>query len=77
MREWWNGIHKRLKISRRRAYGFESRLSYQIGFKVFTDAHGTVTAEEGDRYPLKPPRPALGPFDANGYDKGCSCRASG
>jgi len=44
---------------------------------VFTDAHGTVTAEEGDRYPLKPPRPALGPFDANGYDKGCSCRASG
>ena len=21
---WWNGIHRRLKISRRKAYGFES-----------------------------------------------------
>lgn len=26
-----------------------------IGFKVFMDAHNTVTVEEGDRYPLKPP----------------------
>jgi hypothetical protein len=30
MRGWWNGIHRRLKISRRKAYGFESRLSYQV-----------------------------------------------
>ena len=29
MREWWNGIHRRLKISRRKACGFESRLSHQ------------------------------------------------
>ena len=36
------------------------------GFKVFMDAHSTVTAEEGDRYPLKPPRPALGPIKAGG-----------
>ena len=28
MREWWNGIHSRLKICRRKAYGFESRLSH-------------------------------------------------
>ena len=26
-----------------------------IGLKVFMDAHSTVTAEEGDRYPLRPP----------------------
>jgi hypothetical protein len=30
-------------------------LDLNIGFKVFMDARGTVTAEEGDRYPLKPP----------------------
>ena len=46
------------------------------GFKVFMDARSTVTAKEGDRYPLKPPKPTLGPLDVNGYDKGCSCRAS-
>jgi hypothetical protein len=28
---------------------------------VFTDAHKPVTLEEGDRYPLRPPKPALGP----------------
>lgn len=28
----------------------------KLGFKVFMDARGTVTAEEGDRYPLKPPQ---------------------
>ena len=33
MREWWNGIHSRLKICRRRAYGFESRLSHQYQSK--------------------------------------------
>ena len=54
-RGWWNGIHRRLKISRRKAYGFESRLSYQFGSKVFMDAHGTVTAEE---WGSLPPRPA-------------------
>jgi hypothetical protein len=33
-----------------------SVLGYNIlGLKVFTDAHSTVTAEEGDRYPLGPP----------------------
>jgi len=26
-----------------------------FGLKVFTDAHDTVTVEEGDRYPLRPP----------------------
>ena len=26
-----------------------------VGLKVFTDAHDTVTVEEGDRYPLRPP----------------------
>jgi hypothetical protein len=28
---------------------------------VFMDAHKPVTLEEGDRYPLRPPKPALGP----------------
>ena len=28
MADWWNGIHRRLKISRRKPCGFESRLSY-------------------------------------------------
>ena len=31
------------------------------GLKVFMDAHSTVTAVEGDRYPLRPPKPTLGP----------------
>ena len=26
-----------------------------LGLKVFMDAHNTVTVEEGDRYPLRPP----------------------
>ena len=29
MREWWNGLHRRFKIFRLRACGFESHLSYQ------------------------------------------------
>ena len=33
----------------------------KFGLKVFMDAHSTVTAVEGDRYPLRPPKPALGP----------------
>ena len=33
----------------------------KLGLKVFMDAHSTVTAVEGDRYPLRPPKPALGP----------------
>jgi hypothetical protein len=28
---------------------------FNLGSKVFMDAHSTVTAEEGDRYPLEPP----------------------
>ena len=27
---WWNGIHRRLKISRRKAYGFESHPGHKI-----------------------------------------------
>ena len=30
--------------------------STNLGLKVFMDAHSTVTAEEGDRYPLVPPK---------------------
>ena len=29
--------------------------SPNLGLKVFMDAHDTVTVEEGDRYPLRPP----------------------
>ena len=29
---------------------------FNLGLKVFMDAHSTVTAEEGDRYPLGPPK---------------------
>ena len=29
---------------------------------MFTDAHSTVTAVDGDRYPIRPPEPALGPL---------------
>jgi hypothetical protein len=32
-----------------------SRSAKFLGLKVFMDAHSTVTAEEGDRYPLRPP----------------------
>ena len=31
------------------------RSTKELGLKVFTDAHNTVTVEEGDRYPLRPP----------------------
>ena len=27
----------------------------KLGLKVFTDAHSTVTAVDGDRYPMRPP----------------------
>ena len=30
-------------------------LDLNIGLKVFMDARSTVTAKEGDRYPLRPP----------------------
>ncbi len=33
--------------------GIETNADF--GLKVFMDAHSTVTAEEGDRYPLGPP----------------------
>ena len=37
--------------------GFESLPMFQdLGLKVFMDAHSTVTAEEGDRYPPGPPK---------------------
>ena len=36
--------------------GFESLILHQVfGLEVFMDAHNTVTVEEGDRYPLRPP----------------------
>ena len=31
------------------------RSTKELGLKVFMDAHNTVTVEEGDRYPLRPP----------------------
>ena len=31
------------------------RNAANLGLKVFMDAHDTVTVEEGDRYPLRPP----------------------
>ena len=34
---------------------FDTDGLHQLGLKVFTDAHNTVTVEEGDRYPLRPP----------------------
>ena len=35
--------------------GVEPSSLSKFGLKVFMDAHSTVTAEEGDRYPLGPP----------------------
>ena len=36
--------------------GFESLILHQVfGLEVFMDAHNTVTVEEGDRYPSRPP----------------------
>ena len=31
------------------------KLKVYYGLKVFMDARSTVTAKEGDRYPLRPP----------------------
>jgi hypothetical protein len=36
-------------------YNVISSIQLNLGLKVFTDAHDTVTVEEGDRYPLRPP----------------------
>ena len=36
--------------------GVEPSSLFQFGLKVFMDAHMPVTHEEGDRYPLGPPR---------------------
>ena len=41
--------------------GVETSSLSLFGLKVFMDAHKPVTLEEGDRYPLRPPKPALGP----------------
>ena len=35
--------------------GVETSSLSLFGLKVFMDAHNTVTVEEGDRYPLRPP----------------------
>ena len=37
------------------ANGSNPLSSTNFGLKVFMDAHDTVTVEEGDRYPLRPP----------------------
>ena len=47
------GIHDRDTAKVRNATYF--------GLKVFMDAHSTVTAVDGDRYPIRPPKPTLGP----------------
>lgn len=44
-----------LTLQHRVVAWFESAIAHQFGLKVFMDAHSTVTAEEGDRYPLGPP----------------------
>ena len=54
MHRWQRGqMHG---IANPESRGFESLPMFQdLGRKVFMDAHSTVTAEEGDRYPLGPP----------------------
>ena len=56
MREWWNGIHSRLKICRRKAYGFESRLSYQ-SYAAFVQriGHDSSKVIMGVRFPHAAP----------------------
>ncbi len=49
----------------------------KLGLKCSWTHTALSLPKSGDRYPLDPPKPALGPLDVNGYDKGCSCRASG
>jgi hypothetical protein len=50
------GKHSRLKICRYNGFPVQVRVpAPSLGLKVFTDAHDTVTVEEGDRYPLRPP----------------------
>ena len=39
----------------RKDRGTSPEVGTKFGLKVFMDAHSTVTAEEGDRYPLGPP----------------------
>ena len=55
MHRWQRGqMHG---IANPESRGFESLPMFQdLGRKVFMDAHSTVTAEEGDRYPLRPPK---------------------
>ncbi len=48
-------------LQNRKTVGSNPTLYAIIGLKVFMDAHKPVTLEEGDRYPLRPPKPALGP----------------
>ena len=52
MSGWWNGIHRRLKISRRKAYGFESHPGHKINKRkavAFRDYNFVV--REGTRKP--------------------------
>ena len=44
MREWCKGSHRRLKISRLRACGFDSRLSHQIWADSLMVKQGTHNA---------------------------------
>jgi len=44
-----------LKVVKSRHVERYHQLPPSLGLKVFTDAHDTVTVEEGDRYPLGPP----------------------
>ena len=49
------GRPRRLKISRVKRIGSTPITRTKFGLKVFTDAHSTVTAVDGDRYPIRPP----------------------
>ena len=55
------GSRKGLKIPRLVRTGSSPVSRTKYGLKVFMDAHSTVTAVDGDRYPIRPPKPALGP----------------
>ena len=50
---WQSGKCNGLQI--RKSVGSSPTRISKLGLKVFTDAHNTVTVEEGDRYPLRPP----------------------
>ena len=43
------------RVTAQSGAGVETSSLSLFGLKVFMDAHNTVTVEEGDRYPLRPP----------------------